>query len=333
MYIDEIVIKVLGKTALEVPEVNQNVLRNILEEVLYEYDVQPKSTALVPFGDIHEKITLYLACGKIDGMSDATIKNYNQHLRRFAQYVNKNVADITTIDIRIFLANLQKNRKLKDSSLENEKSILKSFFSWLEGEDYITKSPARKIKPTKTEKNLREALRPEELEMLRDGCKKLRDRALVEFIFSTGCRVSEVVDLDRSVVNSPDGSLKVKGKGKKERIVFISPKARVHIMKYLKSRDDMCPALFVSERQPHGRLGKRAIEKVVKQIAALAGFNTKSVFPHLLRHTFATLNLKAGMPITVIQELMGHSNVSTTQIYAKIDNETVKQEYRKYANQ
>lgn len=219
---------------------------------------------------------------------------------------------------------------LKNTSIETEKSILKSFFGWLEDEEYIVKSPARKIKPTKVEKRLRNALDDEELEKLRDACKTPRQRALLEFIFSTGCRLSEVVNVNISDINWDECSLKVIGKGNKEREVQFSKKARLYLKKYLASRGDISnPSLFITERKPFHRLGKRAIEREIAKIAEQAGMN-KAVYPHLLRHTMATMGLRAGMPLPTVQKLLGHSDPATTEIYAEISNDMVKEEYRKY---
>lgn len=239
MCIDEIVVKIVGKATLECPEIDQIKLRNIVEEVLYDYDIQPKTKALVTMSDMPELIAMFLACKKLDGLSELTIKSYQWHLMRFARVVNKKVADVTTMDIRRFLAYLMQKLKLKDTSIETEKSILKSFFNWLEDEEYIVKSPARKIRPTKTGKRLRKALNIEELERLMDACKTPRQRALLEFLFSTGCRLSEVTNVNLSDINWSEKSLKVIGKGNKERKVLFSDKAKLYLKKYLASRGDI----------------------------------------------------------------------------------------------
>lgn len=329
MCIDEIVIKILGKATLEVPEIDQLKLRSILEEVLYDYDIQPKTTALVLASDMQDKMVMFLATKKLDGLSNISLYNYGLHLRRFSQFINKNVVDITTMDIRRFMAYLMQ-QGLKNTSIETEKSILKSFFNWLESEEYIVKSPARKIKPTKTEKRLRKALDDEELERLRDACKTPRQRALLEFIFSTGCRLSEVVGADIADLNWGECSLKVVGKGNKEREVQFSKKARLYLKKYLASRGDISnPPLFITERQPFRRLGNRAVEREIAKIAEQAGID-KAVYPHLLRHTMATMGLRAGASLQTIQTLLGHDSPATTEIYAEISSETVKEEYRKH---
>lgn len=326
---EEVIIKILGKTTLECPEVDQHVLRGILEEVLYNYEVQVACTALVVANDIQDKLILYLATKKLDGLSDLTIYNYKLHLVRFSNFMRKNIEDINAMDIRMYLATLSKETGIKNTSLATEISILKSFFNWLETEDYIVKSPMKKIKQTKVPKMLRNSLSVEELERLRDSCKTLRQRAIVEFLFSTGCRLSEVTHININDLNWGNYSLKVIGKGSKEREVYFSPKAKLYLQKYLNSRKDNTPALFVTERKPHTRLGNRAIQKEIKTIASNAGFD-KSIFPHLLRHTFATLALRSGAPLTAIQKLMGHSDPATTELYAHINQDTIQEEYKKH---
>lgn len=330
MCIDEIVVKIIGKTTLACPEVDQLKLRSILEDVLYDYDIQPKCTAIALKANMNEKIAMFLACKKLDGLSGLTIDSYKLHLLRFSRCMNKNVEDITTVDIRRYLAYLMQQYKLKDTSIETEKSILKSFFNWLEDEEIITKNPARKIKPTKVEKRLRKALDDEELERLRDACETPRQRALFEFLFSTGCRLSEVVNVDIADIDWNECYLKVIGKGNKEREVEFSKKTRLYLKKYIASRGDISnPALFTTERRPYHRLGNRAIEREIAKIAEQAGLE-KAVYPHLLRHTMATMGLRSGASLTTIQKLLGHSNPSTTEIYAEISNDIVREEYRKH---
>lgn len=331
MHENEITMKIIAEVTDQFPEVDGNALRDIIESALYNYEIQPKTTALVVQSDMNEMILLYLATKKLDGLSDKTLANYALHLRRFSNYFQKNVADITAMDIRMFLADLVKYKNIKNSTLETEKSILKSFFVWLENEDYIVKSPTRKIKSTKVEKRVRKSLTAEELELMRDACNTNRQRALLEFTFSTGGRLSEITQINIQDINWNDRSVSIIGKGNKERTIYFSPKAKIYLQKYFNDRqaNQMTnDALFVSQKKPFGRLGNRAVEKEIGHIAEQAGFD-KVVFPHLLRHTFATLGHKAGMPLNVLQELMGHSNPGTTQIYATLDTETVKAEYRK----
>ncbi|KEH90631.1 site-specific tyrosine recombinase/integron integrase [Clostridium botulinum] len=327
---EEAVIKILGKLTMLFPNLDMDLqtqikLRNVIEEVLYDYDVIPKETSIVA-SDITDKLKMYLAIKKLDGLSILTLKNYKREIERFAQTIVKPVNTVTTMDIRMYLSYICKDKK--ESTLANKIAILKSFFGWLETEELIIKNPTKKIKSPKVGKRLRNSLTLEELELLRNACKSLREKALLEFIFSTGCRLSEVKNIKITDINWNELNLNVIGKGNKQRIVYFTVKAKIFLEKYLNSRNDNCPYLFVTTKRPHKQLGGRSIQLEINKIADRAGLN-KSVYPHLLRHTFATVALNNNMPITVIQKLMGHERVDTTMIYAELDNSTLKQEYKK----
>ena len=324
---DEFIIKAIGKITLEFPKIDQRKLRNILEESLYNFQVTSEEKSLVA-SDVEGKIALYLATKKLDGLSINTLKGYKLHLLRFADYIHKPVSTINTMDIRIYLARVTQG--LKASTLATEVSVLKSFFGWLLEEEFIVRDPTKKIKQPKVEKRLRKSLTVEELEILKESCKTLRERALVEIFYATGCRLDEIEKLNRDDINWQDLSVNVIGKGNKERIVYISPKAKIHVRKYLMSRIDDCEALFVTSRQPIRRLGRRSIEKEFNKIGKRCGFK-KSIFPHLIRHTTATLLLNNGADIVTVQKLLGHSSPATTEgIYAEATNQHIKEEYKKH---
>ncbi len=322
---DEVVIKMVGKLSLEFPEINQLKVRELLEEVLYKYDVKPTETALV-VSDIEDKIGIYLASKKLDGLSPKTLKNYQYNLMIFANYLRKPLATINAMDLRMYLA--QRCKGLKPSSVNGQISILKSFFGWLANEEYIPKNPTTKLKQTKEPKRVRHAMTEEEIELLRQACKTDREKALIEFLISTGCRLSEVVGVNKDNINWYEMSLFVIGKGNKERKVYFNTKAKILLKKYLDSRKDNNEALFVTSKKPHTRLGGRSIQREIQKIAHRAGMD-KSIYPHLFRHSFATHKLNSGMSLPVIQHLMGHENPSTTQIYAELSEENVMHEYKK----
>ncbi|MBU5486425.1 tyrosine-type recombinase/integrase [Clostridium sp. MSJ-11] len=322
---NEVVIKLVGKLSLEFPEIDQLRVRAITEEVLYKYDILPQETALVA-SDIEEKIQIYLATKRLDGLSEKTLKNYNYNLIIFANHLRKPLSTINAMDLRMYLAVRGKN--LKASSLNGQISILKSFFSWLHEEEYIPRNPASKLKQTKEPKRLRNPLSEEEIELLRQACDSDREKALLEFLYSTGCRLSEVVSIDTKDINWYEMSLKVIGKGDKQRKVYFSTKAKILLKNYLTSRKDANPALFVASKYPYKRLGGRSVEREIDKIAARANIE-KSIYPHIFRHSFATHKLNSGMSLPVLQALMGHENPSTTQIYAQLSQENIKHEYRK----
>ncbi|MBO0537926.1 integrase [Clostridium botulinum] len=322
---DEVVIKLVGKLSLEFPEIDQLKVRELVEEVLYKYNILPQEKALMT-SDIEEKIAIYLASKKLDGLSVKTLKNYEYNLLIFSNHLRKPLATVTTMDLRMFLAGRCKN--MKQTSMNGQISILKSFFSWLADEEYIPKNPAKKLKQTKEPKRLRRALSQEELEMLRQATETDREKALIEFLISTGCRLSEVVGVDKADINWHEMSLHVIGKGNKERKVYFNIKTKILLKKYLGNRKDVNPALFVASKGLHNRLGGRSIEREVKKVAKRACLD-KSVYPHLFRHSYATHNLNSGMPLPVLQNLMGHEDSATTMIYAELLEENIQHEYKK----
>lgn len=221
---DEVIIKLVGKLSMEFTEIDQLKVRAIAEEVLYKYSVLPEETALVS-SDIEEKLQIYLASKKLDGLSIGTLRNYKYNLARFADHLRKPLGTITTMDLRMFLA--IRCKSMKQTSVNGQITILKSFFSWLYDEEYIPKNPAAKLKQTKEPKRLRHALSEEEIELLRQACKTDREKALIEFLISTGCRLSEVVGIDKNDIDWNEMSLNVIGKGNKERKIYFSTKAKI----------------------------------------------------------------------------------------------------------
>lgn len=332
MITDDVVSSILAETEEKMTGIDQVALRRVLEDALSCYDMQMKDGVGRPT-DLPDKIAAYLSCRELDGLSPATIINYRYHLNRFARFVQKRVTTITTADIRAYLSDIVETRKIKNSTLEGEKSILKSFFSWLEDEEYIRKSPAKKIRPTHCEKRVRKSLTLEELELMRDACQTPRERCMLELFYSSGMRLAELGSVDITMLDWSDNSIRVIGKGNKERIVRFSEKTKVYIKKYLAVRGSLeDPALFIRSKSPHTRMGRRSIEQEIGRIAEHAGLD-KHVFPHLLRHSFATQGAKSGMSITTIQELMGHSKIETTMGYVDTDQETAAYEHKRYLNQ
>ena len=276
--------------------------------------------------DLHEKITLYLAAKSLDGLSKKTIENYRLELKIFSEKVKKKTQDITTSDIRVYLGSLN---HLKMSTIGTKLSVLKSFFSWLSAEEIIQKDPTAKLKSPKIEKRLPKALTIEELELIRESCQTIRQRALVEVMYATGCRLAEVQQLNKNAINLQKMAMSVIGKGNKEREVYLSFKALYHLKKYLTSRTDDCEALMVTERKPYHRLSKRGIQREIEAIAKTAGLD-KKVSPHVMRHTFATLTLNNGAELVAVQELLGHSSPETTLRYARITEERKHEQHKTY---
>lgn len=307
------------------PSLDVEEVKNKLSSTLSKYHVQIVDLDEV-HPDLNDKITIFLSSKKLEGLSVTTLKNYKLDLNIFANKVKKKVQDITSADIRVHLAEFN---HLKMSSMGRKLTVLKSFFGWLHSEEIIQRDPTSKLKPPKIEKRLPKSLTIEELEMIRESCKTLRERALIEVLYATGCRLSEIQQLNLSDINYQSMSCKVVGKGNKEREVYFSFKAIYHLKKYLNSRKDNNTALFVSERQPYERLSSRGIQREISNIAKNSGLG-KTVSPHDLRRSFATLTLNNGCDIVAVQELLGHSSPDTTMRYARITEERKKEQHRKY---
>ena len=325
---EEFVIKAVGRITLELnlELEEQSKISSILHECLCGYTPLTKETSLMA-SDIEEKIILYLQVKKLENYSKATLKNYYYILREFNGFMKKPVASINKNDLRLFLSSSTKDNK--PSTFNNKLSILKAFFQWLSDEDIIKKNPARLLKQNKLPKRLRKSLTMEELEKLRLACSNVRERAIIEFLVSTGCRVSEIINTNISDINFDTNTLRVIGKGNKERTVFINDKTKVYIKNYLITRKDNNPALFVTKRYPNKRLSIRGFEFIIKNIGARANLG-KVIFPHLFRHTFATLGLQNGADLGTIQHILGHTTPSTTQTYAENSIENINHEYKQH---
>lgn len=298
-----------------------------LNAIMKDYNITRESDETR--SDLRRRIKYYLGAKKIDGLSERTLKNYKANLESFAAKVEKSTAKITTDDIRGYIAYLDETRHLKETSLQTHINTLRAFFGWLTVEEKIKKNPMAKIKSLKLDKKgARQALTVEELERLRDACRGYREKALVEFLVSSGCRLSEVAQLRAADLNLADRSVQVTGKGDKDRVVYFSVRARLMIEEYMMQRKGG-DGLFVSNKSPYEPLKPRAIQRIVRSLSERAGLEGR-VHPHLLRHTFATHALNGGMDVTVIQRLLGHEDIATTQIYAELNEEGVRHQYNKY---
>lgn len=279
--------------------------------------------------NLNRRVEQFLHAKKIDGLAARTLKNYRYNLELFTGQVKKTVARITAEDIREYLAYLYDVRGNKDSSVQTHINTLRSFFGWLRDEGIIKKNPMAKIKSLKIDKkNARKPLTPEELERFRDACISYREKAMVEFFVSSGCRLDEASMIDLRQINFKDRCLTVHGKGDKDRTVYFSVRAGLMIEEYVRRRKGGT-ALFSSVKKPYAALGHRAIEKIIQQIGERAGLAHR-VYPHLLRHTFATNAYDKGMELEVIQQLLGHENIGTTQIYATISQQAVRHAYDRF---
>lgn len=279
--------------------------------------------------DFARQLNLFLDAKKSEGLSTNSIYVYRICLNIFYNYVNKATADITANDIRDFMAYLGDVRGNKTVSVQGSLNVLRSFFTWMHNEELIPKNPTARIKSFKiNKKDSRHPLTHEQLETLRNACKTYREKALIEFLYSTGCRVSEAEQIDVTDVDFERRCVSIVGKGNKRRTIYFSVKARLLLRHYFDERKGGT-ALFCCTRHPYARLGTRSIQKLLKQLGTRAGISRR-VYPHVLRHTFASHMLNAGMEITVIQRLMGHATVGTTEIYTELSEDSVIREYQKY---
>lgn len=279
-----------------------------------------------PHPDADEKVKMFLSSKRLEGLSPLTLEGYRLELKTFFRKVTKRTDNVAAADIRAYLGEYN---HLKISTVGRKLSVLKSFFGWLAAEELIQRDPSARLKTPKQEKRLPKALTVAELEMLREACRTIRQRALIEVLYATGCRLSEVYGMNRGSINHQAMSCRVIGKGNKEREVYFSFKAMYHLNRYLSKRTDDCDALLVTERRPSRRLSRRGIQREIDMIAKAAGLSGK-VSPHVLRHTFATLTLNNGAELVAVQELMGHSDPQTTLRYARITEERKREQHKRY---
>ena len=311
------------------PGLNKFDARNKLAEIIENYKIIKQENDFERY-DIQINIEKYLRDKKRQGLSPVTIYSYGLILRKFANFMKGKKLQEITRKIYCYFDYREADENVKEvSTLETTRSILRSFFDWLKEEQIITENLMIKIKPFKMKQYIVKALTIEELETVRDACSTLRQKALVEMFYSTGCRLDEIVKININDIDWQNRSIKVIGKGDKQRIVFFSVRASIILKKYLESRNDDCPALFITERKPYRRLGRRQIQKEIVKIKNKAEF-TKDLSPHVFRHTMATLMLNKGCPMSVVQELLGHEHMSTTETYAKVTQDYKHQSYEKY---
>ena len=270
----------------------------------------------------------FLSSKEVEGCSSRTIHYYKTTIVKMLDYVNKSIEIISTEDLRNYLADYRSKTNASKSTVDNIRRVLSSFFSWLEDEDYIVKNPVRRIHKIKTKKVVKEVLSDENFEVLRDNCDKLRDLAMIELLASTGIRVGELVNLNIEDVLFNERECIVLGKGDSERIVYFDAKTKIHLQKYIDSRNDDNPALFVSFKKPYNRLSINGVERRIRELGHEA--NIKKVHPHKFRRTMATNAIDKGMPIEQVQKLLGHVQIDTTMQYAMVNQSNVKIAHRKY---
>lgn len=306
-------------------------LTDVTRKALSECEITPKATEEEQRNKENaELLGAFISSKKVEGCSDKTIHYYKSSIEKLIATVKKNVCDIGTNDIRCYLADQQEQRGLSKVTIDNLRRIYSSFFSWLEDEDYITKSPVRRIHKVRTDALVKEVLTDENIEVLRDSCQELRDIAMIDLLLSTGMRVGELVKINREDIDFQERQCVVFGKGNKEREVYFNARTKIHLKKYLEQRTDTNPALFVSLHEPHTRLTISGVEVRLRQLGKRVNLN--KVHPHKFRRTLATMAIDKGMPIEQVQKMLGHVKIDTTLHYAMVNQTNVKIAHRKFLN-
>lgn len=295
-------------------------LKAVLETIditMADYEISKKSVEIIHETGFPEVAKCFLASKAISNLSQGTLNLYRYKLVHFFNTVKKSYTDVTANDIRVYLYNFKIEHNAADSYVDCIRVTLHNFFQWLVNNDYLNKNPCAKVEKIKFQQKNREPLTQIQLESIRWHADDVRSKAVIDFFYSTGCRVSECADICLSDIDWSNRSVRIRhGKGNKERIVYFNAESELTLKEYIKSRTDDTDALFVSTKAPHQRLQPRALENIVKQAGKKAGIHA---YPHKLRHTFATVGLRNGIPLDKLQVLMGHTNPKTTLIYASHD--------------
>ena len=301
----------------------------IVEDELSKYEISKQaSDDELRMRENSQLVGVFLSAKRIEGCSEKTIHYYQSSIEKLLTAIKKEVCKMTTNDIRCYLAEQQDAKHLSKVTIDNLRRIFSSFFSWLEDEDYITKSPVRRIHKVRTDTLVKEVLSDESMEVLRDSCTEIRDIAMIDLLASTGIRVGELVKMNREDIDFQERQCVVLGKGNKEREVYFNARTKIHLKRYLDERTDNNPALFVSFSVPHSRLTISGVEARLRQLGKRT--NILKVHPHKFRRTLATMAIDKGMPIEQVQKLLGHVKIDTTLHYAMVNQTNVKLAHRKF---
>ncbi|MDR1015534.1 MAG: tyrosine-type recombinase/integrase [Coriobacteriales bacterium] len=326
---DRLITEIQARMALMLTQAQLEELRRVLTHSLHNVEVSERKAP-----DPHEAaengglLDVFIAAKRIEGCSEKSLRYYTATIRAMLGTVKRPVREIATDDLRGYLASYQKERGSSRVTVDNMRRIFSSFFGWLEDEDYILKSPVRRIHKVKAEKTIKETFSDESLELLRDACEEIRDLAMIDLLASTGMRVGELVQLNRADINFHERECVVFGKGGSERVVYFDARTKIHLLNYLDSRSDNSPALFVSLPLPHERLLIGGVETRLREIGKRA--DMQKVHPHKFRRTLATRAIDKGMPIEQVQRLLGHVKIDTTMHYAMVNQANVKNSHRKF---
>ena len=322
--------KVIKEIEQKMASILNNEQKEKLKEVLlytfYNIEVTSIKDELVE--DTTDYAKMFIAAKRIEGCSERTLNYYETTIRVMIEKLSKKINSIETEDLRNYLSEYQAKNNCSKVTIDNVRRILSSFFAWLEDEDYIMKSPVRRIHKVKATQTVKETYTDEELEEMRDACVEIRDLAMVDFLASTGVRVGELVNLDRVDIDMQERSCVVLGKGGKEREVYFDARTKIHLQNYLNSRTDNNLALFVSLLRPYDRLKISGVEIRLRELGKR--INIKKIHPHKFRRTMATKAIDKGMPIEQVQVLLGHRKIDTTLQYAMVNQNNVRNSHKKF---
>lgn len=302
-------------------------LQRVLQHTFWNCSVEEKQDG-EPSEQTPDMVDLFLASKRVEGCSEKTLTYYKATIEASINEIGKQIRHITTEDLRSYLTEYQRKRHSSRVTIDNIRRILSSFFSWLEDEDYILKSPVRRIHRVKTSTVIKETYTDEALETMRDNCTELRDLAMIDLLASTGMRVGEMVLLNQDDIDFNERECIVFGKGGKERLVYFDARTKIHLQNYLASRTDTEQALFVSLKAPYKRLQIGGVESRLREMGKR--LDIPKVHPHKFRRTLATVAIDKGMPIEQLQQLLGHQRIDTTLKYAMVKQSNVKLAHRKY---
>ncbi len=319
---EEKLVKILNEMAEYLSISQMKKLQEVLLKNMKEQDEHILET------DNYDYLEMFIAAKKIEGCSDRTVSYYKSTVEHLLESIDTPIRKISTDEIRSYLAKYQEKGGCSKTTVDNIRRNISSFFSWLEEEDYILKSPMKRIHKIKTMQPVKETISDELIERLRDACLCKRDLAMVDLLYSTGIRVGELVHLNVADISFEERECVVFGKGDKERKVYFDAKAKLHLQDYLKERKDDNPALFVTLDAPHKRLKISGVEIRIRNLGR--SINAERIHPHKFRRTMATRAIDKGMPIEQVQKILGHSQIDTTMQYAMVNQSNVKNAHRKY---
>lgn len=325
---EKIITAVLQQMQTMLNNAQMSRLQDILEYELFSYKIEKNDSMEEDIWTNERLLNTFLSAKRVEGCSEKSLSYYQKTIETMLNSIGKEIKYIVTDDLRSYLTEYQSEKQSSRVTIDNIRRILSSFFSWLEDEDYILKSPVRRIHKVKTISSIKDTYSDEELERMRDSCHEIRDLALIDILASTGMRVGELVLLNRQDIKFGERECIVFGKGDKERVVYFDARTKIHLQNYLNTRVDSNPALFVALRKPYNRLTIRGIEVRLRKIGKELEIN--KVHPHKFRRTLATIAIDKGMPIEQLQKLLGHRRIDTTLQYAMVKQSNVKLAHKKF---